>query len=187
LLRSFEFLIIFFRSQLAPLFTRFPKLPAPLSMFVAALIIFSPLVWMLLGSFAITTYNTNFLFTGDDDLRLVDVQDADQVRTFIAAHVTTDDLVLGSPVLIWGLPTMHRADFLTAIAYNRQVPENFIGMDKTRFTMDLSLHTAKYVILDPLAEEFAPIVIPDMDAWLDEIHQWPIVFEAGEIRVYERE
>jgi hypothetical protein len=153
-------------------------------MLTSSLIVFSPLVWMFLGSFSITTYNTNFLFTGNDDLHLADAQPADQVRAYIASHVTKDDLVMGSPVFIWGLSTMHRADFLAALAFNGQKPQNYINVEKTRFTDDLTLQKAKFVILDPLAEKFAPRVLPGMDARLAEIHRWPVVFESGEIKVY---
>jgi 4-amino-4-deoxy-L-arabinose transferase-like glycosyltransferase len=184
LLHAYQFLKNLLTGQLTPLLKRFPKLPPALSGLTAALIVFSPLVWMFLVSFAMTTYNTNFLFTGDNELYLVDAESADEVRTYVAAHVNPDDLVLDSPVLIWGLPTKYRADFLTALAYTRQKQQTNIGLEKARFTMDLSLQKAKFVILDPLAEEFAPKVVPGMDKWLEEIHQWPVVFQAGQIKVY---
>ncbi len=38
----------------------------------------------------------------------------------------------------------------------------------TVLPQDLSLQNAKFVVIDPLAEEFAPLVLPGMDAWLDE-------------------
>jgi hypothetical protein len=184
LLHAYEFLKNLIASQLATVLTRIPKLPVPLSIIFAALVVFSPLVWMFLGSFAMTTYNTNFLFTANDDLYLVDAKSAEEVRAYVAAHVTADDLVLGSPVLIWGLPTMGRADFLAALAYSGQKPQNLINVDKARFTTNLSLRKAKFVILDPLAEEFALKVLPGMDVWLEEIRQRPVVFESGQIKVY---
>jgi hypothetical protein len=116
----------------------------------------------------------------------VNVQQADQVRTYVSANVGPGDLVLGSPALIWGLPTMNRADFMTALAWEGNKPKNFIEVTNDRFTQDVSLQKAKFVILDPLAEEFAVQVLPGMDAWLTEIHQWPVVFEAGDIKVYRK-
>ena len=79
---------------------------------------------------------------------------------------------------------MNRADFLGALAYTGQIPNNYIEIDRSRFTQNISLDQARFVILDPLAEEFAPKVLPGMQVWLDEIHTWPLVFEAGDIRVY---
>ena len=132
------------------------------------------------------TFGTDYIFTGNDDLRLVKVQPADDVRAFISTHAAPDDLVMGSPVLIWGMPTMNRADFLAALAFNGNKPNNYIDVDRTRYQTNLTLEDADYIILDPLAEEFAPQVLPGMKSWLDEIHRWPVVFESGDIKVYHR-
>ncbi len=184
LLNAYDFLKKLFTHPLPSRLSRFPKLDSLISTLAAAVIAFTPLIWMLLSSFAMTTYGTDYIFTGNDDLRLVDAQPSEEVRAYLSAHAASDDLILGSPVLIWGMPTMHRADFLTALAYSGQKPRDYISVEDDRFTQDLSLQNAKFVVIDPLAEEFAPLVLPGMDAWLDEIHRWPVVFQAGDIKVY---
>ncbi len=202
MLRAFDISRDFFRNQLRSLLnlilipekpgysqkttSRIQKVSNYASLFLAAMIVFAPLIWMFLSSFAMVTYKTDYIFTGNDDLRLVDVNSADQVREFLSSHADMDDLVVGSPTLIWGLPTMHRADFLAALAYNGYRPNNYIVVDRERYAYDLELANAEYVVVDPLAEEFAPLVLPGMERWLDEIHTWPVVFEAGDIRVYQR-
>ncbi len=165
--------------------SQYMKISSYVSVLLAAVIVFTPLVWMFLSSFAMVTYQTDYIFTGNDDLRLVDANAADRIRMFLSENAEPEDLVIGSPVLIWGLPTMNRADFLAALAYNDYKPTNYIDVEKNRYAHPLELDKAAYVILDPLAEEFAPLVLPGMSVWLDEIHSWPVVFEADDIRVYQ--
>jgi 4-amino-4-deoxy-L-arabinose transferase-like glycosyltransferase len=186
LLNAYDFLKGLLHREFSRLFAHIPRLTSPVSVFLTSIVVFTPLVWMFLSSFAMITYNVDYIFTGNDDLGLVNVQHADQVRTFVSDNVNPGDLVLGSPALIWGLPTMNRADFMTALAWEGHKPKNFIEVTDDRFTHDVSLQKAKFVILDPLAEEFAVLVLPGMDAWLLEIHQWPVVFEAGDIKVYKK-
>jgi 4-amino-4-deoxy-L-arabinose transferase-like glycosyltransferase len=165
---------------------RLPRIASPLAGLTAIAVVFFPVMWMILSSFAMTVYSTDYLFTGNDDLHLINSQDAEAARTFINSRVKPGELVLGSPPLIWGLSTMNRADFLAALAYTGQKPNNYIDVDQTRYVQNISLDNARFVILDPLAEEFAPKVLPGMQSWLDEIHTWPVVFESGDIRVYSR-
>jgi 4-amino-4-deoxy-L-arabinose transferase-like glycosyltransferase len=172
--------------DLTRLLTRFPRTASPGAALLAVLVVFTPVIWMVLSSFAMTVYSSDYLFTGNDDLMLIKPKDADKAREYVNANTTPDDLVLGSPTLIWGLSTMNRADFLGALAYTGQKPNNYIDVDKARYTRNISLDNARFVIMDPLAEEFAPKVLPGMQTWLDEIHTWPVVFEAGKIRVYGR-
>ncbi|GAP21838.1 ArnT family glycosyltransferase [Leptolinea tardivitalis] len=184
MLHAYEFIKRLMQKELTSLFSRLPRVVSPAATLLSAAIVFTPLVWMVLSSFAITTYNSNYIFTGNDDLRLLEVKPAENVRAFISAHVSPGDLVLGSPAILWGLPTMNRADFLAALAYIGQKPQNYITVDRQRYTNDISLEKAKFVILDPLAEEFAPLVLPGMDGFLLEIHKMPAVFTSGNITVY---
>jgi 4-amino-4-deoxy-L-arabinose transferase-like glycosyltransferase len=173
-------------TDLAIWLKRFPRMASPIAALAGIVVVFSPVMWMVLSSVAMTVYSTDYLFTGNDDLHLVNPNEAEAARTFINTRVEPGDLVLGSPPLIWGLSTMNRADFLAALAYSGHKPNNYIDVDKTRYVQNISLDNARFVILDPLAEEFAPKVLPGMQAWLEEIHTWPVVFESGDIRVYSR-
>jgi hypothetical protein len=173
-------------TDLSRLLSRFPRAVSLTANLTAILVVFTPIIWMALASFSMTVYSVDYLFTGNDDLMLAKPEDAEKARTFINARVEPGDLVLGSPTLIWGLKTMNRADFLGALAYTGQKPNNYIDVEPSRYTQDISLDTARFVILDPLAEKFAPKVLPGMQAWLDEIHTWSVVFESGDIRVYNR-
>lgn len=186
LLNAFNFVRNLFTASLTAFFSHYPKLPSPVSTLTAGLIVFTPLIWMFLSSYSMTILGVNHIFTGNDDLRLADVHSAEEARAYIATRVKNEELVIGSPVLIWGLPTINRADFMTALACSGQTPQNFSNVEKNRCLYDLSLDNAVYVILDPLAEEFAPRVLPGMDAWLEEIRGWPLVFQSGDIRVYQR-
>lgn len=132
-----------------------------------------------------TTYGSDFLFTGNDKLNLVNESQANQIQSYLSEHVTKEDLVIGSPALIWGLPTMKRADFMTALAFNKETPKHFLKVDQSRYTYDLKLESAKFIILDPLAEEFAPLVLSGMDQWLIQINKWPIVFSTEDIKIFE--
>ncbi|BCY16522.1 hypothetical protein hrd7_03710 [Leptolinea sp. HRD-7] len=165
---------------------RFPAATRLISTLISVMVIFSPIAWMFLSSFSMVAYNADYLFTGNDDLLLVKAQDASRVQEFISSHIAPNDRVIGSPALLWGFPSMNRADFLTALSFDGYQPTNYPPVDSRRFKNAISLNNARYVILDPLAEEFAPKVLPGMQAWLDKIHTWPVVFEAGEIRVYEQ-
>lgn len=186
LMRAYDTVKLVAADAYSAIHSSFARLASPLAIATSMAVVFTPVIWMVLSSFALTVYSTDYLFTGNDDLRLVKVDDAEKAREYVNARVQAGDLVLGSPTLIWGLPTMNRADYLGALAYTGQKPNNYIDVDKSRFTQNISLDSARFVLLDPLAEEFAPKVLPGMQAWLDKIHTWPLVFEAGEIRVYEQ-
>jgi hypothetical protein len=183
---SFDKIIDLLTNDFTQFLSRFPHTVSPAANLFAILVVFSPIIWMALASFSMTVYSVDYLFTGNDDLQLVKPEDADKARAFINAQVEPGELVLGSPSMIWGLKTMNRADFLGALAYTGEQPNNYIYVDKARYTQDISLDAARFVVLDPLAEEFAPKVLPGMQSWLDKIHTWPVVFESGDIRVYSR-
>lgn len=184
LLKSYDYIKNIFTGQLSPINSRFPRVATFLSMLTSSGIVFNSLVWMFLVAFSMTHYGTNLLFIDPNNLYLADPQAAGRVRAYVNANITSNDLVIGSPVLVWGLSTMHRADFMTVLANTKERQQNYLNVDDSRFVFNHSIENVKYVILDPLAEEFAPKVLSGMDNILIEIYTWPEVYEAGEIKVY---
>ena len=50
-----------------------------------------------------TIYGSDYLFTGNDNLDLVNVSQANQVRAYLSENVTDEDIVFGSPALNMGV------------------------------------------------------------------------------------
>nr|MBP7228491.1 hypothetical protein [Longilinea sp.] len=55
---------------------------------------------------------------------------------------------------------------------------------RTLFLHPSGLNDVEYAILDPLARNFAPKVVPGMQDYIAEIETWPLVFQSGALSVY---
>jgi len=152
-------------------------------------VVLTPMMWMLFVDTAMFTFNTPYLFTGRDDLYLVNASDAEEARAYLKYHLTGDDLVLGSPALIWGLPGKN-ADFMTALHEPLTSSGNksaFTSLSPDRIIYKSEYPQAAYIIFDKLALEFAPLVLPGMDHLIEDVQtNWQPVFRAGEIVIYQK-
>ncbi len=106
-----------------------------------------------------------------------------QVVAYLRQHASPDDLVLASPQIAWAVPAFG-VDFGALDVY-----ENTNGQyifPSSLFIRPITLDDTAYAILDPLARDFAPLVLPGMEGVIKEVEGWPVVLKAGEIEVYKR-
>jgi hypothetical protein len=152
--------------------------------FLLGVVLFaSPWVWMLLADAAIVLYDTPFLFTGNDELNLTSAADADRVADYLRQQVGPQDLVVASPQIVWALPGQ-QADYMVLAVYDGKVTTPLSMALRGLFLRPSGLRDVDYAILDPLARDFAPLVVPGMDQYLAEIETWPLVFQSGTLAVY---
>ena len=146
-------------------------------------VLVSPLLWMVFADVAQSVYGNYFIFTGNDDLSLSAEEDVNQVIDFLRSHTTADDLVVASPQIAWAVPS-RKADFPLALAYDGKNAGAQPDLPHSRFAYSCSLQQSAYVILDPLARDFATKVLPDMSALIEQVERWQLVFRAGDLEVY---
>lgn len=115
---------------------------------------------------------------------LLNPQDAQQVAVFVNKQVAADDVVIASPALAWSI-TANVADFQMVAAYRgvatAHLPAN---VPHTRFRFDPSPELAHFVIVDNLWQNWAVYHVPGTPALITQVEQWPLVAQAGAIRVY---
>lgn len=115
---------------------------------------------------------------------LLNAQDAQQVAAFVNTQVTPADVVIASPALAWSI-TANVADFQMVAAYRgvatAHLPAN---IPSTRFRFDPTPEFAHFVIVDNLWQDWAVYHVPGTPALIAQVEQWPLVAQAGAIRVY---
>lgn len=115
---------------------------------------------------------------------LLNPPDAQQIAKFVNTQVTATDVVIASPALAWSI-NANVADFQMAIAYRgiatAHLPAN---VPHTRFRFDPSPDLAHFVIVDNLWQNWAVYHVPETPALIAQVEQWPLVAQAGAIRVY---
>lgn len=124
-------------------------------------------------------------FTTSIDPFLIHPHDARAVAEYLNAHTQSDDVVIVSPPIGW-LVNAQVADFQMAVAAEGQVTPHLPGdLPAERWAFDARFSGAPLVVVDPLWTHWGVVHVPTLDARLREIEGWSLVFEAGEIRVYQ--
>ena len=148
---------------------------------LVAIILISPLAWMIFANTAQSVFGNYFIFSGNDNLDLTSEKDAVQVINYLRPLTKMNDLVLASPQIAWAVPVFG-ADYASIIVYQNKSGEFYIP--RSMFVRPLTLEDTSYAILDPLARDFAPLVLTGMNELIRQIEQWPLAFQAGDIEVY---
>ncbi len=141
----------------------------------------APLVWMVFADSAQSISGAYFIFTGNDEMSMTPEQDAIQVVAYLRQHTQPKDMIVASPQLAWAVPGSG-VDYWALTTY-----ENASGQSlypRTIFDRPITLSDTTYAILDPLARDFAPLVLPGMNDVIRQVESWPKVFQAGEVDVY---
>jgi hypothetical protein len=128
----------------------------------------------------------NSHLTTQIDFALLNPDDARQVIEYVNAAVESDDVVIASPGLAWAIAAS-AADFQMSIAYDGVETVHLPGnLPHERFAFDPRYATARYVIIDNLWLNWAVPNVEGVRAIVDDVTaNWTLVFEAGEIKVYE--
>lgn len=113
---------------------------------------------------------------------------------FIAVHARPGDLVLASSEVAWmfdappGDPSLRGADLLQTLAQAGH-PASFYptGLPRSRWAYDVSLGSARYVVVDDLLRALAkPGQVDALAPLLQQVEHWPIAYTSGQYTVYAR-
>jgi len=118
---------------------------------------------------------------------LVNPRDARQAANFVNRQIDANQSVLASPAIAW-LIEGNVADFQMAVATQGKTTKHFpTNIPTERFDFDPVFTKAKLVILDPIWRNWAAVNMPEVAAMMSEIETWKLVFQVGEIKVFEND
>jgi hypothetical protein len=144
-------------------------------------IVLSPILISLYGSIGELKHG----YQTPIDSVLVNPQDARQATNFVNENITPNQSALASPAIAW-LIEANVADFQMSVASQGKATKHFpANIPTERFDFDPVYTKAKFVIIDPIWRNWAAVNMPEVDKMLSEIETWQVVFQAGEIVVYE--
>jgi hypothetical protein len=157
------------------------------SAMLVALIVISPLIWISNIDYQV------FVVQSKSFLDAVQVthfnkgtakaQAAGALLQFLNTNISTEDIVLASPHIAWGIHA-RSADFLQLLAYQGKSAFALPPLDHSRFAYNLSLEQVDYIVVDNLWRGWAVNLMPDLRATLQEVRNWPQVYKADEFIVY---
>jgi hypothetical protein len=186
-LRSTQQALEQYISRLADLITlgSLDKLVKPAIFLSNSLLIFVLVLSPLVMTLALGFYQVNTEIISEIDSVLVDVSDAGHALAYVNGRTGNGDLVLASPALAWAIEAQ-AADFQMALAYQGEETLHFpANIPKDRFLYPVNLSRASYVIIDPIWTNWAVINMEGVARLASEVREWPRVFVAGDIEVYE--
>jgi 4-amino-4-deoxy-L-arabinose transferase-like glycosyltransferase len=118
------------------------------------------------------------------DRFLIDTRAARAVAAYVNAQATPQDIVITSPALSWLLDTQ-TADFqMTIAAQGHATPHLPSDIAPLRWAFPMSPDSARFVVIDNLWHNWGLVHIPQLHALIEEVERWPLVYTAGELRVY---
>ncbi len=116
---------------------------------------------------------------------LLNGEDAVKTAEFVNQQLQPDDVVITSPGLAW-LVNGKVADFQMAVAFTGEATPHMPGnIPPDRWAFDPRYTQARFVVVDNLWYNWAAIHLPAVAAMITSTQQWPLVFRAGQINVYE--
>jgi 4-amino-4-deoxy-L-arabinose transferase-like glycosyltransferase len=126
------------------------------------------------------------VFPTQIDSYLLNPTDARQVIGYINQTVQPNDLVIASPGLAWAL-NGNVADFQMAVAYQHIATEHLPdNIPADRWVFDPTYTRARFVIIDNIWTNWAVNEMDEVRVMAEDVVlRWQLVFESGEIRVYE--
>ncbi len=117
---------------------------------------------------------------------LIDPADARAAARFINHSVAEEEVVIASPAMAW-LIHARAADFQMAVAADGHAAVHLpASLPVDRFAFDPRLSRARFVVVDNLWRNWAAVHVPAVAEMIHEVETWPLVFQAGEIEVYQR-
>jgi hypothetical protein len=85
-------------------------------------------------------------------------------------------------------PSLRGADLLQTVAQSGKAASFYpAGLPASRWSDDLSLNHARYVVVDDLLRNLAaPDQVDALKPLLTQVERWPVVYRQGQFTVYER-
>lgn len=122
--------------------------------------------------------------TGIDPF-LVSGAEARQAAGYVNAQAESGDVTIASPTVGW-LITNNVADFQMAVAAEGETtPHLPSDIPPDRFASDPRFEHAHFVIVDDLWRHWAGLHVPGVYEMMLELQDWPLVYRAGSVEVYE--
>ncbi|MEM8861243.1 MAG: glycosyltransferase family 39 protein [Chloroflexota bacterium] len=147
--------------------------------------VFILIVLPLAISTGLTWQRVQNQFGTNIDPFLLNAADAIVATDFVNNNLDQGDVVLASPGLAWRIDGKV-ADFQMALAAEGiGTPHLPADLPSERFEFDPTFENARYVVEDNLWRNWAYFHIPELVEKREIFQQWPIVFQSGEITVFE--
>lgn len=123
-------------------------------------------------------------FSTPIDAFLLNPADARQTAAFINRQVAANDLIIASPTIAWLLQA-NIADFQMSTAFRGEetvhLPAN---IPPNRFAFAAHYSQAHWLIVDNLWHNWAVWHVAGVSDMMRDVENWPLLFQAGEIKVY---
>jgi 4-amino-4-deoxy-L-arabinose transferase-like glycosyltransferase len=149
---------------------------------IAVLIVLTPFATAL----TMTLKDVRTRFPTVIDPFLIDAENLRQAVDYVNARVDDSDLVVASPGVAWAVEA-HTADYQMAVILMGQGTVDLpVDIPAERFNFDPTYTGARFVIVDNLWRNWAAFHMPPVTRMLLDIEQnWPLVFQAGAMEVYQ--
>jgi hypothetical protein len=158
-----------------------PRRGAPITYVVATLFVTLALLPLTLSHIAQTREG----FHTDIDPFLLNPQDAARAAAYLNDVADADDVVIASPGVAWSI-TARTADMQMPIAYRgTATPHLPANLPSNRWAFSPDYNAARFVVIDNLWRNWAMPNIPGVAEMVRDVAEWPLVFHAGEIVIYQ--
>jgi hypothetical protein len=144
-------------------------------------IVFSPIII----SGVITNFHVIYGFETSIDAVLIDGTEARKVVDKVNKVINPNDLVIASPAIAWAIQS-HVSDFQITLAIDGKRTEHFpTDIPLNRFSFNPRVDEARFVIIDDIWRNWAVVAMPEVSEIFEQIDEWHIFLEVGDIVVYE--
>ncbi len=129
--------------------------------------------------------NVRNKFNPENDWAYLPVEQARRAAAFVNRSVKPDELVVASPALAWALEAQ-ATDFQQSLAYRGEPSVDYPPeVPRDRFEFEADYERARMAVVDPIWREWGAVHLGGVQEMLRFIESWPVVWEEGEIRVYQ--
>jgi len=126
-------------------------------------------------------------FVTDIDPFLIPSAQGRAVAAYVNAHAQPEDVIIATPAVGWQFRA-NVMDFQMSVAATDHIATPHLPADLApdRLAFDPNYATADYAVIDNLWRNWGIYHIPGLDGIMSDIQaHWTLVFEAGEIAVYQ--
>jgi Dolichyl-phosphate-mannose-protein mannosyltransferase len=126
-------------------------------------------------------------FVTEIDSFLIPPEQGRAVAEYINTHAQPDDIIIATPAVGWQFHA-NVMDFQMSVAATDHIATPHLPADlpANRLAFDPNYATADYAVIDDLWRNWGIYHIPGLDGIMSNIQEnWTLVFEAGDIAVYQ--
>ena len=124
-------------------------------------------------------------FEPENDWAYLPVEPGRRAAAFINRSVGSEELVVASPALAWSLEG-RATDFQQSLAYRGEASIDYPReVPPDRFEFGADYERAGLAVVDPIWLEWGAVHLGGVTEMLRQIKSWPVIWEEGEIQVYQ--